>query len=267
MGDAAIGKVIIIANRKMSGALSLDSLVTPLYDFFVEKLPYVTLVVSFTGLGLRIQRWLSAPKEEQSNPLSLFAAAKYVVLDVVLFRKTFKTDKAMWLLLLLFHFSAAGILFGHMRGFNLWSAELFAPLGGDLAVFMVKTLPVYVGYLFIATTAALLVRRVLLEDRQLKSLPNDYIALVLLLITGILGQGMRLFPPEASPTHVYDVVFIPGLVVLHLEKVPSFHWFYLHTLFTQLFFMYIPFSKLVHIFSGVAAPILYGSRRSRYGIR
>lgn len=236
------------------------------YAFFVEKLPYVTIAVFLLGVALRAARWLSAPKDPERSPVSVSAAIKYIILDVVFFRKTFKSDKVMWLILFMFHVAAGGILFGHMRGFHIWSAEMFAPLGEGVAEFMVETLPVYMGWLFIATQVLLLIRRGFLEDRQLISLPNDYLALVLLLITSILGQGMRIFPPEAIPPHTYSVVFIPGLVVLHLEKVPSFHWFFLHILFTQLFVMYIPFSKLVHIFSGVITSALYGSRRAEYGL-
>ena len=244
----------------------MNAPIEALYAFFVEKLPYVTIAVFLLGLALRTARWMSAPRGGQGSRLSLSSAVRYAVLDVVLFRKTFKWDKVTWLVLLLFHVSAGGILFGHMRGFHIWSAEMFAPLGDWAAEFMVHTLPIYMGWLFIATQVILLLRRFVLENQQLASLPNDYLALVLLLLTSILGQGMRLFPPEAVPAHAYSVVFIPGLVVLHLEKVPSFHWFFLHVLFTQLFFMYIPFSKLVHIYSGVVSSFLYGSRRAEYGL-
>jgi len=48
--------------------------------------------------------------------------------------------------------------------------------------------------------------------------------------------------------------------------VPSHHWFFLHVLFTQLLVMYIPFSKLVHVVSGVVTSALYGSRRREYGV-
>jgi len=244
----------------------LNGFVEVLYAFFVEKLPYITIAVFLIGLALRTSRWVSAPQETHGTRFSLSAAVKYAILDIALFRKTFKWDKVTWLVLLLFHVSAGGIIFGHLRGFHIWSAEWFAPLGAWLAEFMVETLPVYMGWLFIATQVVLILRRGVLERQQLASLPNDYLALVLLLITSVLGQGMRIFPPEAIPLHTYSVVFIPRLVVLHLEKVPSFHWFFLHVLFTQLFFMYIPFSKLVHIYSGVISSFLYGSRRAEYGI-
>ena len=244
----------------------MDGALATLYAFFVERLPYVTIAVFLVGAALRLNRWLSAPKGHGSTRLDPVSALKYVILDVVLFRKTFKTDKATWLVLFLFHLGTGGILFGHMRGFKLWSAGMFDPLGHWVAEFMVHTLPVYMGWMFIAAQVVLLLRRFFLERQKLLSFPNDYGALVLLLITSILGQGMRIFPPEAIPPETYSVVFIPRLIVLHLEKVPSHHWFFLHVLFTQLLVMYIPFSKLVHVISGVVTPALYGSRRREYGI-
>jgi nitrate reductase gamma subunit len=119
--------------------------------------------------------------------------------------------------------------------------------------------------MLIGTTFLLLVRRIRLEDKQLSSLINDYGALIIVLLAAIVGQGMRLFPPEAVPTEIYNVVFIPRFIVLHLEVVPSYHWFHWHVLLTQVFVMYTPFSKFIHILSGVIAPAIYGSRRKELG--
>lgn len=242
----------------------MNDLLSVLYAFFVEKLPYVTIAVFTAGVVVRLNRWFSASKAPIKQSLDIVSSIKYIVLDVVLFRKTYKSDKFMWIILLLFHFGAGGIIFGHMRGFYLWSASWFEPFGIEFAEFMVHTFPVYVGWVFVVTQFVLLVRRGVLEDKQLRSLTNDYVALIILFITSILGQGMRIFPPEAIPTQIYDVVFIPRFIVLHLEKVPSHHWFFWHVLFTQLFVMYIPWSKLIHVISGVVTPALYGSRRREY---
>jgi nitrate reductase gamma subunit len=244
----------------------MNNIVPLLYDFFVTKLPYITIFIFVLGVVLRLRRWFSAPRDPEREKIDLVSSIKYIILDVVLFRKTFKYDKINWLIVFLFHTSVAGILFGHLRGFKVWSATLFDPLGEWMAEFMVHTLPIYVGYVFIITQLLLLIRRFRLEKQQLVSLPNDYIAMILLLIKSILGQGMRLLPSEAATTTHYVVTFIPKLVVLHLESVPNYHWFYLHVLFTQLFIMYLPFSKLVHIFSGVISPAIYGSRRKQLEI-
>jgi nitrate reductase gamma subunit len=244
----------------------MNETLTPFYTFIVTKMPYITITLFILGIALKLRRWLIAPKGPEGPPLNLGAASKYVFLDLVLFRKTWKTDKPTWLLVALFHWSAYGIIFGHLRGFGWWSIQLFEPLGHAFAEFMVETLPVYVGWVFLVTTAILLVRRILYEKSKLQSLPNDYIALVLLLIKGILGQGMRILPVEAYLTEPVSITFIPGLVVLWLEKLPAQDWFYWHVLFTQLFIIYIPFSKMVHIITSVVTSALYGSRRKEYGI-
>lgn len=244
----------------------MSGLTPLLYAFFVEKLPYVTITVFSLGMVLRLRRWLGAPRDAATPKFDAVNSLKYVILDVVLFRKTFERDKVTWLVLFLFHGSIAGILFGHMRGFYLWSAAIFYPLGHWFAEFMVHTLPIYVGWVFIATQVILLARRMMLEDKALTSTATDYVSLVLLLATSIVGQGMRIFPPEAIPTQVYDVVFIPGLIVLHLETVPSYHWFHIHVLLTQLFVMYAPYSKFIHTISGVISPAIYGSWRKQYDI-
>ena len=157
----------------------MNEALTPLYTFIVTKMPYITITLTLLGFALMLHRWLSAPKGPKGPPLNLGAASKYVFLDLVLFRKTWKTDKPTWLLVALFHWSAYGIIFGHLRGFGWWSIGLFEPLGHAFAEFMVETLPVYVGWVFVITTALLLVRRIAYEKTRLQSLPNDYVALVL----------------------------------------------------------------------------------------
>jgi len=238
---------------------------SPLYLFFVTKMPYLTIALTLLGFLLRLQRWLSAPKSPESPPLNLGATLKHMFLDLILFRKTWKTSKPTWLLVVLFHWSAYGIIFGHLRGFGWWSIQLFEPFGHTFAEFMVETLPVYVGWIFLLTTLILTVRRINYEETKLQSLSNDYIALVLLLIKGILGHGMRLLPVTYI-TEPLAITFIPNLVTLTLEKLPAQDWFYWHVFFTQLFIIYIPYSKMIHVVSSVITSAIYGSRRSQYGI-
>jgi nitrate reductase gamma subunit len=237
-----------------------------LYAFFVEKLPYITIAVFFTGIVIRLNRWLSAPPSPEKTKLNLASALRYILLDGVLFGKTYRDDKPTWLVLFLFHIGVGGILFGHLRSFKWWSIQWFEPLGNWVTEFLVETLPFYVGWMFITTQVILLVRRRSLKGKQLVAHSNGYIVLVLLLITSILGQGMRIFPPEVILTEAYSIVFIPGFIVFHLDKVPSQHWFFWHIFFTQLLVMYLPFSKLIHVHSDVITSALYDSRRKEYGI-
>jgi nitrate reductase gamma subunit len=250
----------------ISNQIIMNGFLALLYTFFVEKLPYITIVVFTVGMLLRISRWINAVEDHNQPKYDLFESIKYVFLDVILFRKTYNRDKATWFLVFAFHGSIGGILFGHMRGFHLWSASIFDPLGHWMAEFMIHILPIFMGWLLIVTTLLLIVRRVRLEDKQLTSMTNDYIALVILLLAAIVGQGMRLFPAEAANSEIYSIVFIPHFIVLHLEAVPSYHWFHWHVLFTQLFVIYTPFSKFIHILTGIITPAIYGSRRKELGI-
>ncbi len=235
-------------------------------DIVVYQLPYVTLAVFALGVTWRLQRWMAAPKDPDPIKLDLAASLKYIVLDAILLRKQFKTDKVSWALVFSFHLCVYGIGFGHLRGFGVWSASLFAPLGAGFEDWIVYVFPVYVGYFFIGTLIALLARRIFLErGGRLMSIPEDYIILVLLLAVAILGQGTRVLPPQTAVPQAYDVRFL-GLINLHLEKVPNDLWFGFHILTSQLLIMYIPFSKLVHMFSGVVTPAFYGSRRKEFGV-
>jgi nitrate reductase gamma subunit len=135
-----------------------------------------------------------------------------------------------------------------------------------MAEFMIHTLPIYMGWILIITTSLLLIRRIRLERRQLISMTNDYGALLIVLLAAIAGQGARLCPPELVVKEAYRVVFIPRFIVLHLEASPSYHWFHWHVFFTQVFVIYTPFSKFIHIISGIIAPAIYGSRRKELGI-
>jgi nitrate reductase gamma subunit len=240
--------------------------VSVISDFLVEKLPYITIIVFILGIVWRLNRWFSAPRDQGKIKFDPISSIKYIILDVILFRKQFKTDKLTWFVIFVFHMCIAGIMFGHMRGFYWWSSSLFSPFGSDFTHFMIEVLPLYVGWIFIGTQVILLLRRAAFERKKLQSSPGDYLVLILLLVTSIVGQGTRIIPPEIIPPEVYDIIFIPGLIVLHLEKVPNDLWFSMHVLTTQLFVMYTPFSKLVHIFSGVVTPAIYGSRRKEYGI-
>ena len=81
----------------------MNPLIASVYAFWVEKLPYITIAVFTFGMALRIQRWLSAPKDHHLPKLDIIESIKYIILDVVLFRKNFKSDKHTWALVFASH--------------------------------------------------------------------------------------------------------------------------------------------------------------------
>ena len=229
-----------------------------LFSTFVRyQLPYFTLTVLILGFIFRIQRWLSGKKGEEIG-LKSYKAIKYVVkdwfLNLILFKKVFKRRKMMWLLILIFHFSAAAVLFGHLRGFGIWSADWFLFLGEKNVEFMVEILPIYMGGILAFATFVLLFRRIISNDVRSISWPDDYFAIIILILAIFTGMMTRLTVAVHQPL---KIEFIPGILILSIEKTPIDIWMDLHFLFTQIFFMYIPFSKLIHIISGILTSAFY----------
>lgn len=234
-----------------------------LSTFVRYQLPYITLTVLTLGFIFRIQKWLRGKKEEKEY-LKSYKPIKYIIkdlfLNLVLFKNVFKKRKIMWFLILLFHFSAAAVLFGHLRGFNVWSADWFLFLGEENVEFLVEKLPVYIGWLFTFSTLALLLRRVISKDVRSISWLDDYFTIIMVILVVFTGMMTRLTATAYQPL---KIEFIPGILILSIEKKPVDIWMDLHFLFTQIFFMYIPFSKLIHIVSGILTSAFYSLNKSR----
>ncbi len=226
-------------------------------SFIRYQLPYITLTVLVLGFIIRVQKWFRGKKEGKTD-LKLYKPIKYVVkdlfLNLFLFKNVFKKRRMVWFWILIFHFSAAAVLFGHLRGFNVWSADWFLFLGEGNVEFMVEELPVYIGGLFAFSIFALLLRRVISSDVRSISWLNDYLSIFIIIAAIFTGMMMRFTLSIHQPL---VIEFIPGILVLSIEKTPMDIWMDLHFLFTQIFFMYIPFSKLIHIISGALTSAFY----------
>jgi nitrate reductase gamma subunit len=85
---------------------------------------------------------------------------------------------------------------------------------------------------------------------------QDIIVLALLgaiLVTGLLVEGLRILltaipPSVALPSFIgYPLSFLLGLFPFRWEWVYPYGW-YVHAILTGLFIIYLPFSKMFHIF-------------------
>lgn len=63
--------------------IAMNSLLAAIYAFSVEKLPYITIVVTFTGVALRVMRWRSSPPDHEKIKMDPVESIKYVILDDV----------------------------------------------------------------------------------------------------------------------------------------------------------------------------------------
>ncbi len=234
------------------------------FKFVCFKLPYVTLIVVIVGLANRFLSWLTkrkavALKNYGEKSLRKFLwAIRFFLTDMVFLRKLLYQKKLLWFLLILFHFSAAAILFGHLRGFGVWSLNWLNFMGEEWIVFLKEELPVYLAFTSFTVLLLLLGRRIfMVKEKKISSL-SDYLAISVLLLSILTGLGTRFYSTfSLSPL---TIEFLPGLV-LKLDEQPPIIWASLHFLFTQIFFMAIPYTKLLHIISGSLSSAFYGAYR------
>ncbi|RLG54770.1 MAG: hypothetical protein DRO00_00360 [Thermoproteota archaeon] len=216
-----------------------------------QVLPYVTLSFFVGGIILKVKRWVRAGNwiRTSSSPFKWFPYfVKKTISDLLLFSKIYKQRKAFWFQSLGFHAAIFMILFGHLRGFGVWSKESLERISINITSFLVETFPLYIGIASTILLAGLMVYRVINKTLRLHSEPEDYIATALVLLTVASGTAMRLLPPDSLKS--MTIRFLPG-IILRIEKTPNIPSFLIHIMAAQLLLMYLPFSKLIHIISAI----------------
>jgi len=236
-------------------------MLSELYDFTFQVLPWITYVVFSIGMILKIAEWLSGAGIEQANEtkIGLLKVSKLSVLNLVFQRKMFKkkaSSIAFWLTsLALFHLPIAFVLFGHLRALNVWSVEWFTALAPR--DFLVNTLPTTLGLVAMIGVLFLMIRRVSSTASRSISVPSDYIFLLLMFAIITTGNLMRLSHHVAAP---FITTIPPGLTIT-FEKTPSLEFLILHAFLVQLSVMYLPFSNFIHVISSVITTVIYAIRR------
>jgi nitrate reductase gamma subunit len=162
----------------------------------------------------------------------------------------------LWGLAFTFHASLAAIVFGHLRLFQeptwLWSllrldksgVEAFAFYAGGMA-----------GILMTVAAAGLSGRR-LKGVTRLVSVPEDYFILAFIISLAFTGLYLRLF----AVMNVQELQqYFTGLISLRLSLSPSVEnpYYLVHSTITQLFLIYFPFSKLVHLAGSFITNYIY----------
>ena len=221
--------------------------------FVSNVLPFVTAGVFFIGLAYRVVQWRRRPPASVSlrvppQQRGALRTLGEIVTEIVTFRRVFRGSPALWVVSWLFHLSILIFVVGHLRLFFdlnwLWNllrltpdqVDLLALIGGGTS-----------GTLFLLGLLALLVRRLRMPVRSL-SVPSDYLLLLLLLGIAVTGNYMRfLMHIELEPYQA----FFSNLFNLRFGVPVDNPLFVLHFLLVQVFLLYLPFSKLVHVIGGV----------------
>ena len=223
-----------------------------LHQFFFVYYPYICLVVFVIGSALRYDRDQYSWKADSSQ----------------LLRK-----KGMRIGNNLFHIGIILLLFGHMVGL-LMPREIYHHFmdSGTKQMMAMVAGGVFGTICFIGMTI-LLIRRLFDPRIRATSKPSDTMILLFLyvqLITGLITipfsaqhmDGSSMIALANWAQHI--VTFRSGAADFIMGEAIIFK---LHLVLGTTIFLLFPFTRLVHIFSGVAAPVKYILRRGYQIVR
>lgn len=248
-------------------------------------IPAIAVIVFIGGFICKILYWAKSPVpfaiptvggQEKSldfikpnkldAPSSTLAVVGRMALEILLFRSLFRntyavrstvndsprmtyySSKWIWFFALVFHYSFWIILFRHLRFFFEpvpFCVDILEFVDG---IFQIGAPRLFLtSVFFVVGIGFLFLRRIYNEKTRYISLTSDYFPLFLLLGIAFTGICMRHF----GKVDIAEVkVFTMSLVTLspttaNLDKIGSI--FFVHLTFVSVFFMYFPFSKLMHM--------------------
>ena len=254
---------------------------------FAVIIPYAAITTLIVGLIYRVVKWARVPvpfhvptvsgqqkslpwikSSAVESPVSTWGVIGRLALEIFLFRSLFRNDKVelkrgqklvyggnkyLWLGGLAFHWSLFIILFRHLRYFlePVPAVVLFTKNIDGILQLAVPALYLTDVIILIALTY-LFIRRVVYAQLRYISLPADYFAVLLLLGIVISGVLMR---------YIYkvDIVAVKGLAMGMLTFNPVIPEgiglaFFIHLFLVSTMFIYLPFSKLVHVAGVLLSP-------------
>ena len=222
-------------------------------DIFFRVLFFTA--ITFLGIGIiyRISLWNRAPVPHRQTlyPAPTTAAAAYFQIgkELVLFEKAFVNDKVLWIGTVLLHFGLLGALGGHLIGIPTLG-EVFAILPG-ISVELSTTLADWMGAIFgimlFFGLIILLIRRLTITEVKILTDPMDFFDVFFLIAIIISGNWMRFL---TSMEYIEARDFVVSIITFSPMTLPR-TTFLIHFTLAMLFFMYFPFSKLMHFAGSV----------------
>ncbi|MCE5203180.1 MAG: respiratory nitrate reductase subunit gamma [Actinomycetia bacterium] len=215
---------------------------------------YLAALVFFVGIGWRIYQWATTPKSPV--PLGLFPkpATKggrfgKMFADTFLAPHSARIEPTMWAFAMMFHVAALAAFVGHLRILGEYPL-LPSLLGPDGMNSFAAWAGSIAGSLMLIGVVYWISRRTFGPYKNL-SVPEDYLLLALLLGVVIMGDHMRFVYGGTIHAETYRAWFLSLLAFRpafpeHLLQGNVGWSLGTHMLFTDLFLMYFPFSKLVH---------------------
>jgi nitrate reductase gamma subunit len=217
----------------------------------VVPLVYAALAFFLVALVLRLVAIFRAPPPPFQ--LAIYPAPRHpwaaAMRDAFGMPQVRKRDPLFWVFLMCYHLGFLALILGHLdilSGINIVSAQSRHMLGAGVVGLMV-TIPTFY---FIG-------RRFKGEVRKI-STPGDYLLLLLLLFTFLFGDLMSwgnswtasgFVMTKADFSKYFDGLaawsFADPRLVLHGAH---YHFVVIHVLLAELFFVVLPFTKVMHAF-------------------
>jgi nitrate reductase gamma subunit len=255
--------------------------------FYIMFFP--TLIFFIWGLGLHVSIWLEGQLEgaEKITKWEKFKIymrrgwrgflatpgwyIKILITEVIFHRKLFGQSFYRWLAhtLLVFGFVATfavdmfkGFTTGYLVEFGVFFAHVFET--GAIRPFLDFFLEFF-SFLILVGCVMAAIRRFVIRPDQLRTEEEDITTLLFILfleLSGFFIEGYRIAHPEVIEAHIYLANFTPAsannwvsfggyflsLFLKNIKLDANFLW-YFHVVPSLIFFIYIPHSKLLHIFT------------------
>ena len=185
---------------------------------------------------IRIYAKTPAPLKIPTTPAPVTQGGVFLRMfqEVFFFKSLFRSDKLLWLLGILFHYSMLIIVLRHFRYVQdpVWGViQFIQPFG------------IYAGFLFIIGLLGLMLRRIFIDRIRYITAPSDIAMLLLLIMIGVSGLSMQF----VSPTDILMVkAFFRGLLTFNWQPLPSDVLLLIHLGLVATLMLIFPISKLLH---------------------
>ncbi|MDF1542283.1 MAG: respiratory nitrate reductase subunit gamma [Anaerosomatales bacterium] len=220
---------------------------------------YLGIAVFIVGMAWRAYQWATTPRSPVALgmfPKPATGAGRFTKMlkDTFIAPQSAKIEPVMWAFAFLFHIAALAAFVGHLR-----LVQEFTPLKDMLGTQGMNEFAAWAGgiagTIMMVAVIFWILRRTFGPYKQL-SVPEDYLLLFLLLGVIIMGNHMRFFGIVHSETYMEWfrslMVFKPEIPAEILATTTGWS-LGTHMLFTTLFLIYFPFSKLTHAMGAFAA--------------
>jgi nitrate reductase gamma subunit len=222
---------------------------------------YIALAVFIVGMGWRVYQWATTPKSPVRLGMFPKPATKSgrfwkMLKDTFVAPHSAKIEPKMYFFSMLFHIAALAAFVGHLRILGEYpilpdllgehGMDTFAAWAGSIA-----------GTLMLVGIIFWIGRRTFGPYKNL-SVPEDYLLLFLLFGVIVMGDHLRFVYGSFIHADTYQAWFQSLLAFKPAfpDKLLAGNvgWSLgTHMLFTDLFLIYFPFSKLVHAVGSLAA--------------